>query len=241
MLDPLLAQFEPIVLGRYKEFRDAHDRLAARARWIHRQAATDKSLLIILGALSATKAVADQLLGAASVTSVVTFAVIGLLTATIAGFDAAFRFENRAGELSGLAAECAASMRELESTWQLFASRSPAWEVGAASASSYDPELSPEERRKEEAKERARVQKQIAEENAKVAEQASQVEGLLNSLNRRLNDIYTRAGKLGVGFSVPAEIRVVSMEEVMPQVGAASWAESSPPSGGGPGGPQPEE
>ena len=54
------------------------------------RSAAAKTLLIVLGALTATKAVADDLVGSESAGVVLTYAIIGVLVAMVAGLLASF-------------------------------------------------------------------------------------------------------------------------------------------------------
>jgi hypothetical protein len=83
-----------------------------------RLGAIAKVLLILLGALTATKAVADQVAGAESSGVVIAYAVIGVLTSTIAGSLAAFKWEEQSGKLKTLASEVSSWLREFERIWE---------------------------------------------------------------------------------------------------------------------------
>jgi hypothetical protein len=87
---------------------------ARRARW----GATSKVIVIALGALAATKSVADQLLGTTSHVALVIYALIGLVIATVTGLEAAFKNEATAAELRILAAAGQSTVRQVDSNWQ---------------------------------------------------------------------------------------------------------------------------
>lgn len=87
---------------------------ARRARW----ATASRVIVIALGAFAATKSAADQLLGAASHVSVVTYTLAGLVIATVTGLEAAFKNEVTAAELRVLAAAGQSTVRQVDSRWQ---------------------------------------------------------------------------------------------------------------------------
>jgi hypothetical protein len=74
--------------------------------------------LVILGAFSASRAVADQLFGSDSGRTLVVYSLAGILTATIAGLEAAFRWDRRSADLGSLAAQCVAHMREVDTVYR---------------------------------------------------------------------------------------------------------------------------
>lgn len=87
---------------------------ARRDRW----ATASKVIVIALGAFAATKSAADQLLGATSHISMVTYTLVGLVIATVAGLEAAFKNEATAAELRVLAAAGQATVRQVDTRWQ---------------------------------------------------------------------------------------------------------------------------
>ncbi len=80
-------------------------KLTFRSSWV-------KALVIILGALVATREVANQLIGASSSVNIVIYTIIGLLITAAAGLEAAFKWENRSAELRTLAATCRIAKRQ---------------------------------------------------------------------------------------------------------------------------------
>jgi hypothetical protein len=72
-----------------------------------------KVLLIVLGALTATKAVADDLVGVESAGVVLTYAIIGVATATAAGLLAAFKWEEKAAQFTVLTTRATSWHREM--------------------------------------------------------------------------------------------------------------------------------
>ncbi len=87
---------------------------ARRAQW----ATASKVVVIALGAFAATKSAADQLLGATSHIAMVTYTLLGLVIATVAGLEAAFKNEVTAAELRILAAAGQSTVRQVDSRWQ---------------------------------------------------------------------------------------------------------------------------
>ena len=88
-----------------RSLRMSSDRAALLSSWA-------KVLLIVLGALTATKAVADDLIGAESAGVVLSYTVIGVAVATLAGLLAAFKWEEKAAQLIVLTTRTTAWRRE---------------------------------------------------------------------------------------------------------------------------------
>jgi hypothetical protein len=103
---------------RQAELSRSAEKLALIARRLARRSAVTKVSLVVLGAFSATKAVADQLFGSANTGSLAVYALAGMLTATIAGLDAAFRWDRRSVDLGALAAQCLSHMREVDTEYR---------------------------------------------------------------------------------------------------------------------------
>lgn len=74
-----------------------------------------KTLLIFLGALVATREVASGVFGVNNIAVIVIYTLMGVLIATLAGLEVAFRWENRSVELKNLAANTQAERRKFES------------------------------------------------------------------------------------------------------------------------------
>jgi len=87
---------------------------ARRTHW----AAISRVILIALGAFAATKSTADELLGTTSHISTVLYTIVGLIIATVAGLEAAFKNEATAAELRILAAAGQSTVRQVDSRWQ---------------------------------------------------------------------------------------------------------------------------
>jgi hypothetical protein len=77
-----------------------------------------KVLLSLFGALTATKSVADQWFGGNNSGSTVVNAALGVMTATIAGITASFRFEERSTDETQSATEAWTAVREMDSSWR---------------------------------------------------------------------------------------------------------------------------
>jgi hypothetical protein len=103
---------------RQEELDQSAKLLAERAKLNTWTASGAKVALIVLGALTATRASADVLLGASSAAATTLYTGLGILTAAIAGFTAAFDFERRASQLTQLAAEAWGTLRQVDSEWR---------------------------------------------------------------------------------------------------------------------------
>jgi hypothetical protein len=112
-----LAMLQRGISERQRELQHTADILAKRAEEYGRISTVGKISLVVLGALTASKAAADQLIGSSSAGSIVFYALVGVLTAMIAGLEAALRFDRRSTELTILAAECQAFIRKVDSEW----------------------------------------------------------------------------------------------------------------------------
>jgi hypothetical protein len=84
-----------------------------------------KVLLIVFGALTATKAVADDLVGAESAGVVLTYAIIGVATATAAGLLAAFKWEEKAAQFTVLTTRATSWRREMRLAYSPAVADSP--------------------------------------------------------------------------------------------------------------------
>jgi hypothetical protein len=76
-----------------------------------------KVILVLLGALVATRETANQIFGSSNDGTSVLYALLGTAVAVVAGLDAAFKWETRGAELTTLAARCQAAMRSVDSQW----------------------------------------------------------------------------------------------------------------------------
>lgn len=105
-----------LVDQRIEDLRSTGVNLAKIAKRLSVRAMTVKTLLIFLGALVATREIATQLFGVTNNAVMVSYTLMGVLIATLAGLEAAFKWENRSIELKNLAADCRNRRRKLEST-----------------------------------------------------------------------------------------------------------------------------
>jgi len=103
-----------VAYERFQELKDLAWYLDNRSRWNIFGASLSKVMLVLLGSLSAAKAAADQLLGAASKGDIVLFAGFGVMSAVVAGVMAAFQFDTRASALAQLAVEADSAWRRAE-------------------------------------------------------------------------------------------------------------------------------
>jgi hypothetical protein len=116
-IDPRFKRILQDLRARYQELKDLHDEVVHRANRLGALGATARASLIILGAVGTAKAVATEALGSNSNIDELTFAAIGILTATIAGLETAFKWERKSGELTSLATVCAATMHTMKDAW----------------------------------------------------------------------------------------------------------------------------
>jgi hypothetical protein len=112
-----LGMLQRAIVERQGELQRTADTLASHAQTFWRLSTTAKVSLVLLGALSATKATTDQVVGSTSTGGLITYTVLGVLTATIAGVQAAMHFDARSTGLTALAAESQALLRNVDSDW----------------------------------------------------------------------------------------------------------------------------
>ena len=103
---------------RQQELHDVAEIIAKEAHKLSNIANWTKSLTVFLGAIAATKGVADSILGADSVINLVVFSLLGVVIAANAGIEAAFKFDKRGTELTLLAAMCQSTVREVDTLWR---------------------------------------------------------------------------------------------------------------------------
>src|ERR1700733_12200048 len=97
-------EYSKSVRSRLDELCDAAELLAKRAQKQILYSYFLKALLIILGALSAARSALGHSPFMNEETTGVVFTIIGILIASLAGIEAAFKFEKRSGELTLLSA-----------------------------------------------------------------------------------------------------------------------------------------
>ena len=116
-----LEMIQGSIMDRQRELHGVADVLAKEANKLSKRSSLAKVLLVFLGALATTQGAMTQLIGESSageLASIVIYTVIGLLIATIAGLEAAFKLESRSAELTVLAANCHSTIRTVDSQWQ---------------------------------------------------------------------------------------------------------------------------
>ena len=106
------------VSHRQDEIRKSAVHLGERAKLNNRAATVAKVMLVAFGALAATKSTADQILGTGSTSSAAVYAILGVLTAIVAGISAAFEFDRRSAQMTQLAAEAWSAVREADTQWR---------------------------------------------------------------------------------------------------------------------------
>jgi hypothetical protein len=163
-VEPWTSEVSKAVNDRYIELGTFQEKLEAEAHKLRRLGRILKGSLIILGALSATKATFDAFMDPGAEQGIALFAILGVLTTIVAGLSAAFKPEEAGGQLAGLAAEVASTRGLILYTWD-------------------------------------RILLEHAGTLASVTDDGSEVkliEDLLERLNMKTGDIYTRAAGLGV-------------------------------------------
>ncbi len=103
---------------RQQELHDVAEIIAKEAKKLSSIANWTKSITVLLGAIAATKGVADNILGAESLINLILFSLLGVVVAVNAGIEASFKFEKRGAELTLLAAICQSTVREVDSLWR---------------------------------------------------------------------------------------------------------------------------
>jgi hypothetical protein len=112
---------------RQRELHNVTDILARRARQATIRSDVSRVVVILLGAVVATREAANQIAGAGNTVAIVVYALFGVLIAAVAGLQAAFKWETSAADLRLLAATCQSTVRFVDSQWQK--------DIGTASSS----------------------------------------------------------------------------------------------------------
>lgn len=102
---------------RQNELQRVADVLARAAQRLRRRAAVLRVLLILFGALAATQSAWEQAFTGYREHAFLVFTVLGVAITTLAGLEAAFKFEARGAELNLLAASCHSTVRKTGATW----------------------------------------------------------------------------------------------------------------------------
>jgi hypothetical protein len=112
---PSQEDLETVIKQRIEELYSTGVHLDKIAKSLSVRAMAVKTLLIFLGVLVASIEIAMQLFGIPHNDTIVIYLFIGVLIATWAGLEAAFKWESRSNELKNLAANCRNERRKLES------------------------------------------------------------------------------------------------------------------------------
>lgn len=111
-----IERLQEAINARQAELHAVADILTRAAqRKTHRSAMT-KVAIVVLGAAAATNGAAVQIAGQATWV-VLLYTCIGLAIATVGGLDAAFKVNERAVELTILAAVCQSTTRDIDTGW----------------------------------------------------------------------------------------------------------------------------
>lgn len=119
-----LADYKTMVTLRQEECARIAEVLEVSAGHLSRRASQLKIALIILGVIVATKGGLDAAMtelgggGQAKVLLGLAFLFVGAVISVIAGVEAGFRFERRAGELRSLASQCRSYDRRFMSDYK---------------------------------------------------------------------------------------------------------------------------
>ena len=117
-MDKELESLQKGIERRQQELHNVAEIIAKEAHKLSRVANWNKSITILLGAIAATKGVADIILGAENVVNLIVFSLLGVTIAVSAGVEAAFKFDKRGTELVILAAMCQSTVREVDTLWR---------------------------------------------------------------------------------------------------------------------------
>jgi hypothetical protein len=105
---------EELIDSRMYELREAQLFLATRAKKFTRYSTLVKILVIILGALVATKETISLLVGTSNTLSIAGYTFIGVLISVITGLEATFGWGTKSGKLAALAAMCRETRQRAE-------------------------------------------------------------------------------------------------------------------------------
>lgn len=114
------SQFDTLQRGitrRQSHLNGAKKVLARTAQTYNFLSATSTTLTVVLGALVATREVADKTL-ANQMAVAVAFTAMGVLIAAVAGLEAAFQFKAKAAKLRTLAAVAESTKIKIDTQWR---------------------------------------------------------------------------------------------------------------------------
>ena len=103
---------------RQKELHEVTTVLAKSARKYSLLAALGTTLIVALGSFVATRDIALALFADAKTSLTIIYTLSGLVIATTAGLEAAFRFKDKAAKLHLLAATTEATYRKTDTKWR---------------------------------------------------------------------------------------------------------------------------
>ena len=113
-----MRQLQGSINARQQELHNVTDILASAAERFGRGAVVAKGIVIVLGALVATRQAVDQVSGPGNSAVALTYALLGVAIAAAGGLEAAFRLERRSAELGALAATSQSTLREVDTQWE---------------------------------------------------------------------------------------------------------------------------
>ncbi len=105
------------IAARQEELQRVADILAKAAQKYRIYAGCIRVGLIFFGAVIATQSSWEKAFPAYKEYSFITFTFLGVIVTTLAGLEAAFKFESRGAELNLLAASCHSTVRKTDATW----------------------------------------------------------------------------------------------------------------------------
>lgn len=105
------------ITARQDELQRVADILAKSARKSTRYASINRGALIFFGACATTQGAWEKAFDGYAPYQFVVFTLLGVIITTIAGIEAAFKFEAKGAELNLLAASCHSTVRTTDATW----------------------------------------------------------------------------------------------------------------------------
>lgn len=118
MSNDRMGEIQGSINDRQLELHGVTDILANKAGQLARVTLVSKVILILLGAVVATRETANQIISAESGAIIALYTLLGLVIAVVAGLEAAFKWETRSAELRVLATACRSTVRTVDTRWQ---------------------------------------------------------------------------------------------------------------------------
>jgi uncharacterized integral membrane protein len=112
-----LEMLQDAITERQEELQRAADILAKKAQGYIFTSRMLKTILIVLGAISAAQGAFNKFFSGHDIPIGIAFMIVGIVIASVAGIEAAFKYEARAAELNMLAAICHSTVRLTDATW----------------------------------------------------------------------------------------------------------------------------